>query len=129
MTEDFPWGEVVKLHKIDGLPAIVEYKVGLTSMIRELSNSTSPAKVAFRVAMTRLTKLSSALYARSTRVEALCGMLLMCFLSIANWITITNLEVKTMNRNPEPDWRDERDAEDDEIPERDDELPPSNTFK
>ena len=28
MTEDFPWGEVVKLHKIDGLPAIVEYKVG-----------------------------------------------------------------------------------------------------
>lgn len=28
MTEDFPWGEIVKLHKIDGLPAIVEYKVG-----------------------------------------------------------------------------------------------------
>lgn len=34
-----------------------------------------------------------------------------------------------MNRNSEPDWREERDAEDDEIPERDDELPPSNTFK
>lgn len=29
MTEDFPWGEIVKLHKIDGLPAIVEYKVGV----------------------------------------------------------------------------------------------------
>lgn len=28
MTTDFPWGEVVKLHKIDGLPVIVEYKVG-----------------------------------------------------------------------------------------------------
>lgn len=28
MTEDFPWGEVVKLHNIEGLPAIVEYKVG-----------------------------------------------------------------------------------------------------
>ena len=28
MTEKFPWGEVVKLHKIDGLPTVVEYKVG-----------------------------------------------------------------------------------------------------
>ena len=28
MTEDFPWGEVIKLHKIDGLPVIVEYRVG-----------------------------------------------------------------------------------------------------
>ena len=28
MTEDFPWGEVIKLHKIDGLPVIAEYKVG-----------------------------------------------------------------------------------------------------
>lgn len=28
MTEDFPWGEIIKLHKIDGLPVIVEYKVG-----------------------------------------------------------------------------------------------------
>lgn len=28
MTGDFPWGEIIKLHKIDGLPAIAEYKVG-----------------------------------------------------------------------------------------------------
>ena len=28
MTEDFPWGEIVKFHKIDGLPVIAEYKVG-----------------------------------------------------------------------------------------------------
>ena len=28
MTKDFPWGEIVKLHKIDGLPTVVEYKVG-----------------------------------------------------------------------------------------------------
>lgn len=34
-----------------------------------------------------------------------------------------------MNRNSEPDWREERDAEDADIPDNDDELPPSNTFK
>ena len=33
-----------------------------------------------------------------------------------------------MNQNSEPDWREERDAEYDDIPDNDDELPPSNTF-